>query len=287
MKYKGYKDFTKEEQENIVKLYKENGLSTVKIGKQYGVTHKVISRVLDLYGINRVGNGQRKYFLNEHYFDEIDTPEKAYILGFFYADGSNNISKQTVSMSLQEEDKNVLEQIRLNIGSERPLEFLDYSNKHDFGYSYKNQYRLLIFSKCICNQLNNLGMTPNKSLTLEFPNWLNPELYSHFIRGYFDGDGSYCAYYTKSQKFQPLLTFTSTESFCKKIQEILIDKLDIPGGNIYDASCNNGITKVLSISGAIQVKKILDWLYKDSTIFLQRKFDKYYSSFYVNNSVSA
>lgn len=287
MKYKGYKDFTKEEQENIVKLYKENGLSTVKIGKQYGVTHKVISRVLDLYGINRVGNGQRKYFLNEHYFDEIDTPEKAYILGFFYADGSNNVSKQTVSMSLQEEDKNVLEQIRLNIGSERPLEFLDYSNKHDFGYSYKNQYRLLIFSKCICNQLNNWGMTPNKSLTLEFPNWLNPELYSHFIRGYFDGDGSYCAYYTKSQKFQPLLTFTSTESFCKKIQEILIDKLDIPGGNIYDASCHNGITKVLSISGAIQVKKILDWLYKDSTIFLQRKFDKYYSSFYVNNSVSA
>ena len=268
-----FESFTKEQELEIVEKY-NLGLSTVKIGKEYDVGHKVIARVLDKYNVPRIGNGRRKYSLDEHYFDSINTPNKAYILGFLFADGSNCKDKHTITMSLQEEDGYILDMMRKEIKSEKPLEYLDYSNKHDFGYTYKNQYRFLLFSAKICRALENIGMVPNKSLVLDFPD-IPEELYPHFIRGYFDGDGSYCPHYTKDGKFQPLITFTSTDTFCQKLQTILKEKLNIRGGNIYDASCHNGVTKVLSISGRLQTKAILDWLYKDADMYLTRKYEKY------------
>lgn len=54
-------------------------------------------------------------------------------------------------------------------------------------------------------------------------------------------------------------------------------------GHIYDASCHNGITKVFTLSGVNVAKVFLDWMYKDATIFLQRKFDRY-REYYINES---
>lgn len=271
--------FTYEEEEKICNIYK-SGMSTVKIGKEFGVSHKKIARILDSYGIKRVGNGRRKYSLNENYFDKIDTPNKAYVLGFLYADGNNNLTKQTISMSLQEDDFEILEAIRKEIGSEKPLKFIDYSNKHDFGYTYKNQYRLLMHSKHMSETLRDLGMVPNKSLVLEFPK-IDPELYSHFIRGYFDGDGS--VHFSTTIHSNCLVTITSTLPFCEKIKAILETELKVHIG-IRDASNNNGITKVAYVSGKNQLKKIYNYLYKDASLFMSRKYQKFFSQYgEVNN----
>lgn len=176
------------EEQNIVDMYTEQNMSTVKIAKVYGCNHHKIEHILEKHDIPRTGASRRKYKLNEAYFDFIDNQNKAYILGFLFADGYNSIPKHTVTMSLQEDDKEILEKIRCEIGSEKELEFLDYSNKHDFGYTYKNQWRLNMFSKHMCDSLDKLGMHQNKSLILEFPD-IDKSLYRHFIRGYFDGDG--------------------------------------------------------------------------------------------------
>lgn len=260
--------FSDEETQEIIQLY-QSGMSTVKIGKQFHVGHKKIASVLEENGIPRTGVGRRKYKINENYFDKIDSPNKAYILGFLYADGHNEIKKTTVSISLQEEDKEILELMRQEIGSEKPLEYIDYSTKNDFGYHYKNQYRLIFFNKHICDILNEIGMLPNKSLSLTFPN-LEASLYSHFIRGYFDGDGSVCF----SKNGNCIATITSTESFCNSIKEILFEQLGIYTG-IYNASNNNGITKVASISGKNQVQKFGEYIYKDAEMFLSRKYNKF------------
>lgn len=283
-----YHDYTEEQREDIKNKYL-SGNSTVVIGKEYGVSHKVIARTLESMGIARTGESRRKYKLDEHYMDVIDTPEKAYILGFFYADGSVNTPKQTVTMSLQEEDGYILERIRNYFSSEKPLEYLDYSNKHDFGYNYKNQYRLLFFSKHLCEELINKGMVQNKSLILEYPEWMPEELHRHFIRGYFDGDGSFGYYKNKNSNLKPQgsMTFTSTESFCKSVQDILTSELDISGGSIYDASCHNGVTRTLTLGGNKQTKTILDWLYYDTDFYLTRKYERYIDAFYKNNSLSA
>lgn len=273
-----YKDFSNIQQEEIVKMYKNN-ISTVKIGKKYNVSHKVISKVLEKNGIERTGVGRRKYFLNENYFDEINTPNKSYFLGLLYADGCNFSPKQTVSIALEERDRHILESFRNELNYDKELEYLDYSKKHDFGYNYKNQYRLSIFSKHMSDELERKGVKHNKSLILEFPDFIADNLLRYFILGYFDGDGSFCPHYTKNGKFQPLITFTSTEKFCISLQNYLRVTLHIPCGNIYDASCHNGITKVLSFSGTLQTKIFLDWLYQDATIYLYRKYKKYKDNF--------
>ena len=179
------------------------------------------------YNIPRTGVSRRKYYLNETFFDNIDTQDKAYILGFFYADG----------------------------------------------YNYENQWRLLLFSKHICDSLNAIGMTPAKSLTLEFPN-IDPSLYRHFIRGYFDGDGCISLYkHPRSSITRVNISMLSTEKFLNKVKEILFDELKINCG-IYDIKKNN-ITKTLSISSVGSCVKFLEWIYQDANLYMQRKYDKY------------
>ena len=273
--------FSENEEKNIIDLYQNKNMSTVKIGKKYGCSHKKIAKVLESYNIPRTGISRRKYRINENFFDKIDNQDKAYILGFLYADGCNYKPKQTVSMSLQEEDFDILEKIRVCMGNEHPLEYIDYSNKHDFGYTYKNQYRMLIFSKHMCDSLDNIGMTPNKSLTLEFP-MIDKELYRHFIRGYFDGDGSVYQSFVNENNKPVTLTITSTLLFLEKIKQIISDELGIYAG-IYDASNHNGITKVLSMSTEAS-NIFLDWLYLDANLYMQRKYDRYMK--YVNKKVA-
>lgn len=273
-----YKDFSDEQVKDIVNLYNSD-YSTVYIGNKYSVGHKVIARVLENNNIDRTGASRRKYHLDENYFDNIDTKNKAYFLGLLYADGSNFTPKQTVSLSLEEKDRHILESFRKELKYDRELEYLDYSDKHDFGYSYNNQYRISIFSKHMSEQLDKKGVKKNKSLILEFPDFISDSLIKYFILGYFDGDGSFCPYYTKSGKFQPLITFTSTKNFCIKLQSYIKSKLNIPCGNVYDASCHNGVTSVLSFSGTRQVKTFLDWLYTDVELYLFRKYTKYKDNF--------
>lgn len=270
--------FTDQQLEDIKASYL-NGESSVSIGKRYGCTHKPILKALRKANVEIIpGRTCRKYAINERFFDTIDTQDKAYILGFLYADGHNGISKSTVTMSLQEEDRYILERIRETIGSEKPLEFLDYSNKNDYGYHYKNQYRLNMFSVHMCKALFALGMTSNKSLTLEFPN-IPPELHRHFIRGYFDGDG------TINKKTGSFI-LTSTKQFLSSIQDILHDALGVDKGILQESPCHNGITYDLKYHRKSESSLILDWLYKDANLYLKRKYNLY-EQIHLKNSLVA
>lgn len=270
--------FTKEQEKQIVDMYIMKNFSTVKIGKRFNVSHKIIAKVLDKHNISRTGVGKRRYFLDEHYFDEINTPNKAYILGLLFADGYNSIDKDTIRIQLQYLDKDILEQIRIELKSDKPLKFIKCSDKvASNGFVSKDMYQLEFHSAHLCRTLMDIGMVQNKSLVLNFPT-IDKSLYSHFIRGYFDGDGSLYTYTKTNGGMQNTLTITSTDKFCNKCLNILKDELNI-GGGVYDASSHNGITKVLSVCGNIQVKKVLDWFYKDADLFMQRKYDLYKNKF--------
>lgn len=277
---------TKKQKEKIKELYL-NGMSSVDIGKLYNCTHKPILAILEELGINRDQKRfVRKYKLNEHYFDFIDNSNKAYILGLLHADGCNKMDKGTISIGLQESDKDLLETIRLEIGSEKPLRYIDNSNKHTFGYDYENMYELNMFSVHMCEQLANKGIVPNKSLKIGFPDWLDDSLISHYIRGVFDGDGSVCQQIKNENNKPIIVTITATDSFCQKLKDICKRKLNI-NSHIYDASCHNGITKVFELSGRNICKTFLDWIYEDAEIYLQRKYDRYCKYYNINNSLIA
>lgn len=265
-----YKSFPDNEKAGICELYL-NGYSTVKIGKMYGTWNHTIANILEENGIDRDRRlSTRIYSLDEHYFDVIDTKNKAYIYGLLLSDGSNNPDKQTVSISLQEDDVALLEMIRNELKSTRPLEYLDYSNKHDFGYHYKNQYRLLLFSDKICSALSNLGLVKNKSLQVEFPTF-EDDYMAPMIRGMWDGDGTLGLYKNKNIS----VSLTATQMFCDGLKAYLETKLGIMSCHIYDASCHNGVTRVFCIGKTDDKIKFLDWMYNDADIYMKRKYEKY------------
>ena len=130
---------------------------------------------------------------NVHYFDKIDTYAKAYILGFIAADGSlvkANSSSTSLTITIKYEDKEVLEFIKSEIGSEAPLTEIIRKSSFD---SSKNIHhiRYVNSNKDLIEGIKKWGITSNKSLTM--PNILQNIPYDYknaFIIGYFDGDGS-------------------------------------------------------------------------------------------------
>lgn len=102
-----------------------NGETALNISKRYNTHDNTIRRILKNNNVEIRGNKitSRKYNVNENYFDNIDTPNKAYILGLLYADGNNHIKNNTVSIALQEEDVEILRLINKEIESDRPLSF--------------------------------------------------------------------------------------------------------------------------------------------------------------------
>ena len=276
------KELTKDEELDIVELY-TSGKSSTKISEKYKINHKLVNRVLDKYGIKRIRNGVRKWSLKEDYFDIIDSQNKAYVLGLLYADGYNDIGKSTVRLQLRYDDVEILEKINKELGSNRPLKFIKCSDHvASNGYISKDMYSLEVYGSHICNSLKEQGVVQNKSLILEFPSFDDESLYRHFIRGYFDGDGSFTYHkLKKNNRSQGLITITSTLNFCQKCLDIIRSNVNI-GGSIFDASCHNGVTKVISIFGNIQCKNFLDWLYYDADLYLNRKYEKYINAYYQN-----
>lgn len=120
----------------------------------------------------------RKYKLNVNYFNKIDTHEKAYVLGFLYADGSNRGDGVTFTQDVERID--ILENIKKALNSEAPIREI-----------CPGHYIFEVFSDIMVKDIEGLGVVRNKSLILQFPTQAQvpEEFMSSFILGYFDGDG--------------------------------------------------------------------------------------------------
>jgi len=257
--------------ELIISLYKQ-GQSATKIAKQLGCSHTLILDFLDKNNITKTPKNQliRKYKqIKEDYFDVIDTQEKAYYLGLLFADGCVSINKNSsqVEINLQEEDKEILEKFSFAVLGENILKFRDLSKRDK-----KNQWVLRICNTKMCKQLEKIGCPPAKSLILIWPQWLvDPELQRHFIRGYFDGDGGLKCQIDNSNSYT--FQITSTLEFCQNVDKVINTQLTIHF--TYDNSCENGITNTIRVTGNRQVLALMNWLYKDATIYFERKYQKY------------
>lgn len=261
---------------DIVNYYLNDKFSITKISKIFNVSRETISLRLhkNNISIRKKGSHLRKYALDEKYFDNIDSENKAYFLGLLYADGCNHFSDKRISLSLQEGDKDILSKFSSLLYNAEFLQFVKGRN------GSKNQFCLNIHSVYMSNKLNELGCVARKSLILEFPQWLIGEnLKRHFIRGYFDGDGSISS--SKRRNRQDYVwSIISTNSFCNDVSKFINEELGTHSGTKLHfgkrLTCpGNNITTTISVRGNYQILKLMNWLYKDSTIYLDRKFKKY------------
>jgi hypothetical protein len=157
-----------------------------QISRLYGCNSTTVARWRDFYELPRSprqsGGGTVKWQTNRAYFNEIDTPEKAYILGFIIADGHVYQTGYKISISVKESDASLLRSIAAEMGCDAPLG--TQVNHYDSSLAT----RLFLCGKELVADLNKLGVRHDKSKTAAWP-VIAPELEGHLARGLWDGDG--------------------------------------------------------------------------------------------------
>lgn len=120
--------------------------------------------------------------IHREYFNKIDTKDKAYWLGFLYADGNIERKKKgskRVSINIHKKDEWIIDQFIKMINANK-------NNK----YYYKDNIRIRIYSTELANDLIKHGCVPRKSKIIKLPLLDSRELYLAFLLGFFDGDGT-------------------------------------------------------------------------------------------------
>ena len=219
-----------------------------------------------------------KYNYNKDYFSVIDTEDKAYWLGFLYADGCINryyrndkLKSMNLSLSLCRKDYNHLIKFRDCLESNVPIHNrINKCNNKEYETS-----RIDICCTKLCYDLINLGCTPQKTYDIKFPteNIVPHKYMRDYLRGFFDGDG--CISITEiSGKPHIELVITGISDMLKSISDFLIsEKIIRKVPKIHKDSRSKAFS--MYFYGKDSVKEILDYLYKDSNIYLDRKYKKY------------
>ena len=203
------------------------------------------------------------YPRNENYFTNIDTPDKAYWLGILYADGCVLKNRHEVSLTLI--DKEHIEKFKNAIGAINHK----ITEHHDKRWTEeKIIYVFSIKDNQLVSDLIKWGCISNKSLVInKIPN-IPRDYVSHFLRGYFDGDGS--LHYLKGTNNYRISFTCGNADFLEDVKK----ELQV-NTSIQHSKTNNACQ--LQIAGRHQVERILNYLYKDSKeeTRLNRKYQKY------------
>lgn len=232
--------------ENKIKNLYEQGLTMQNIANQLNISSATVYKKLNKMNVSI----RRKHSnIDETYFDNPNTEKAAYWAGFIAADGYINTYKKgnaqyNVMIEISQKDKSHLEKLAQDIG------------KRITDYDKRNSCKLNLTSNHICNKLNEYNITPKKSLTLQFPTNIDNTYIHHYIRGYIDGDGS---------------LYNTYEIIGNK--DFLQDMI-----NTIPFQCKYTIRQqrqtdncwLLYIS-TYSLKQFAEYIYKDATIYMERK----------------
>jgi hypothetical protein len=257
-----HNDLTKE------MLEYEYGLSKnwSTVARTLGHSYTTIKKYVDLYDIQYE---KRQQYSCDYNFFKNETPESFYVAGFIAADGSIRNTKYSdiLKINLSINDIEHLIKIKNIMNSNHPIKEFVIDPKAKI---IKKCVEFKIFSCGMINDLEKFNIIQNKTFTYHMPDWLliHP-LVSHFMRGYFDGDGTISLGKLYKGRKVKQLTFANigTLNFIQQYQQILINNCLINKTKIYK---HKNVYKV-GYTGNGNAGKIFSFLYKDATIYLDRK----------------
>lgn len=238
-----------------------NTKTSKKIAEEIGCSKEYVKKVWRENGLK--GKANRKYYSNFSYFNQINSPTKAYILGLICSDGCIYTRKNHEGLwqiALQRQDAQVLEDIKQEIKSDNTVKYND------------NTATLTIVSQEMYDDLIRIGITPRKTYTMDLSKVIQniPVQYQKdFIHGYFDGDGSITVRNIPSKSkvqfampeyfigpFQKMLLSLGIKSNCNRDERTY--KYTIPFGSLV-------------INGASNKYCLLQLMLLEDTISIQRK----------------
>ena len=267
-KYTFYQNqiFSNEDIDFIIRNY--NNMTATQIGNVLGFSKGQIDGK-----ISKLNLKKKKREKNECYFSKIDSPIKAYFLGFIFADGYIIYNPQNMNyelgMRLQSQDKYVLEKLNEEIGGQ----FCIYHNEPKTTVLQNENNKIIhsndsdtlrVYSKKIVEDLISHGVVPNKTQNDIYP-IVDDEYFFDFLRGYIDGDGCYyinngytymhitcSSQYVLKYLQQKLLTYNiETKLYCEKAKKY----------------------RLMCISKNEMSKLVNRLYYKDDLFFLKRKYN--------------
>ncbi len=252
-----------EEKQQIIQEYLA-GETKQRIAIKYKHGESNIKRILQNAGIKIIGAGvrNRKYAVNHDYFENIDSEDKAYFLGFMYADGYNRQvhGQKSMTLNLAIKDISVIESLREKVCPDKKL-YINYRSLKN--PNWQDSVCLSVQSVKLSDDLAKWGCVQAKTHILTFPENLDPNFYRHFIRGYFDGDG-----YCNPKRFDLI----GTIPFLERVQEILMKELNLNKTKLGRRHKDREDTiRTLIYGGTHVTKRIYEYLYKDAEYFLERK----------------
>lgn len=258
--YENYYYIFDEKELIAINDYVVNNLNLNQIKKKYGYYHETFKRKLTILSINE-NNHLKSFDIN--FFDEINNEEKAYVLGFILADGYINEDKGFLRIKISNKDVDILKKIcnclkfdEKEIKKETHTQTLNINN-----YITLNR-------KDIVKKLKTYNIHQSKSgKEIPYTN-IDNSLKRHYIRGIFDGDGHI------SSNFDTL-------GFCGSFEVLYFIKTTIEENvklkfrkNVSPKIYKDGNIFKLKYYG-INIRNILNWMYSDSVIFLDRKYNIY------------
>lgn len=243
-----------------------------------------IKFIEDNYPATISQNSQRR--VRHTFFSKIETELQAYLLGFYVADGNINEKRKTFRIELQNKDSEIIYLYKDIISPDARLyqtKERDFIGPRNNIIHAQGNIGVDINSSKICNSLVNLGYGYNKSYkNMQISPEIPEDLIRHFIRGYFDGDGSFTMYTVKSEdrpraylKVKFMIDSKTTE-LITEIQKFL---------SKYNINTNINYLKRddmwrIYTSSKKECIKLYHFLYDNSNFYLTRKFNKF--DHYVN-----
>ncbi len=266
---------TQEEKEIILKL-RESGWNAEKIGKEINRGHQFVVNCLKREGkyLKKETVCKRKYHVNENFFDKIDTESKAYILGFICADGHICNKTNRIKITVATKDEDILETIKNSMNSNHPIKRGIYNNpykKSNNKICYKSS--LCLNSKTLVKSLSFIPKVKTYNLSSSVLEFVEENVIRHFLRGYFDGDGSvfFGIKYSSGTKY--LIQIAGNKEFL----ENTFQKYYHTDNKLYYYKASKQCY-CWKLSSKKNVCDFLQFLYEDSTIYLKRKFEIYKSA---------
>lgn len=255
----------------------KSGNSITDISDELKMDMNTIRNIANEYNliisVKKVSRDIKNIDFNDNYFENIDTEEKAYFLGLIYSDG--NVREHNggyfLSIELKREDKYILEKLASELKCGNKI--YDRDRVTNFAEGHTSNFTSCN-SKKLYDDLARFNIVPNKShTTTSFTNiekYMPNNLIKHFLRGLIDGDGTISKRYTTNQN--SISIYQNEIEFCNEFDRLL--KKSMNDYNLYENIIMNKNTGVYNLRyrRINDVKKICNFLYNGSKIYLKRKY---------------
>lgn len=202
---------------------------------------------------------------NDRFFSEWNI-DMAYVLGFITADGCIKDDYE-LCITIHKNDVDVLEYIKKVMNLEHNIRYTHYNNREQVTLSLK--------SRPIYEDLQLLNVTPRKTYTIVAPPFIPEDMFGHYIRGYFDGNGNISLYNHAKQVTGIVGMKGASEVYIRQLSDIL-HRYNV--NSVVYTKPSKDFNHVDLYELRMNGKSIIDFaelIYCDAPFYMNRKYEKF------------